>query len=382
MPMTIKPAAYVPFILASVLCTTTPGLAQWLKTPDPTIPRLPDGRPDLAAAPSRTPDGKPDLSGIWRWNPGRYGTDVTLDLGADDVDASARALVRERQDNLAKDDPGTVGCRPNGPRDNLVPFLLAKIVQTPRLVVVLSEDNSFRQIFLDGRSLPVDPNPTWVGYSVGRWEGDTLIVESSGFNERTWLDFAGHPHSEALRITERWRRRTVGRLEIEKTYEDRVHYARPWAITVVAELVPDTDLLEYVCENERDRSHLVGTASDGIDPAKVLKLPAAVLTRYVGTYEFRLPENSAGVRTVDVEFKDGRLVAQGNRALLPVSETEFMVAGGQTVRIQFVIDPQGRVESMISNRPGGCGGSSGVAASFFCGQTSDELIARRRAANR
>src|ERR1043165_7440204 len=191
-------AVAVTFVVLSL-----PSSAQWLKQPTPGLPRQPNGSVDLSARAPRTNDGKPDFSGLWRRNPGRYGTDVTLDLGGDGVQPWADALMKQRQHDLVKDDPANMRCLPQGPRWNLVPFHLVKIVQTPSLIVVLSEDMSYRQIFLDGRELPRDPNPTWSGYSVGRWDGDTLVVESAGFNDRGWLDFAGHPHTEALRVVER-----------------------------------------------------------------------------------------------------------------------------------------------------------------------------------
>jgi len=125
------------------------------------------------------------------------------------------------------------------------------------------EDLIYRQIFMDGRELPKDPSPSFMGYSVGRWDGDTLVVDSAGFNDRTWLDFGGHPHSESLKMTERIRRTNLGRLEVEVRLEDRTFYARPWTVPVRAELVADTEMIEYVCnENQKDVAHLVGKASD------------------------------------------------------------------------------------------------------------------------
>lgn len=129
-----------------------------------------------------------------------------------------------------------------------------KIVQTPELIVVLYESlTMFRQIFLDGRELPKDPQPAWMGYSVGRWEGDVLIVESSGFNDNTWLDGAGHPHSEAMRLTERFKRRDVGLMDIEIVIDDPKAYTRPLQYVQPQRLLPDTDLIEYVCaENAKE----------------------------------------------------------------------------------------------------------------------------------
>ena len=350
--------------------------AQWIKYPTAGIPRLPDGKPDLSAPAPRGADGKPDFSGTWRWNPGRYGSDVTLDLRPGDIQPWAQALVKQRQETLAKDDPGNMQCRPQGPRANLVPFNLAKIVQSPGLLVIFSEDMSFRQIFTDGRPLPTDLNPTWMGYSVGTWQGDTLLVESAGFNDRTWLDFIGHPHTEALRVTERFRRRDFGHLEIEKTFNDPRVYNRPWTIPVSADFVADTDLLEYVCENERDRDHLVGTASDGIDKSSAVSLSPDVLSRYVGAYEYRLPENPAARRVLQVTMADGQLFVENNRALVALSATTFALTRG-AARIEVVLDDAGRATELIVQRQPGCGGSSGVAVSFSCGETAGLLKASR-----
>ena len=367
-----------PTLTAVVVCLQGVSAAgQWINQPTPGIPRTSEGRPNLTAPAPRAPDGKPDFSGVWRWNPGRYANDVTVDLAPGDVQPWAATLASQRQERLAKDDPANMECRPQGPRANLVPFNLAKIVQTPTLIVIFQEDMSFRQIFIDGRDLPPDPNPSWMGYSVGRWETDTLVVESAGFNDRTWLDFMGHPHTEALRVTERFRRSTVGRIEIEKRFKDPGAYARPWTITVAADLAADTDLLEYVCENERDRAHLVGTASDGIDANKVIEIAPEVLSRYVGSYEYRLPENPRAVRLLQVTTSGGQLFVEGNRLLVPLSVTTFALTRG-AARIEFVEDGGGPVMELTVYRSQGCGGSSGVAAGYACGETAGTLTARRK----
>jgi len=135
-----------------------------------------------------------------------------------------------------------------------------KIIQTRNLIAILQEgDASFRQIFLDGRPLPTDPQPTWRGYSVGKWEGPALVVETSGFHDRGWLDGFGHPHSDTLRVVERFRRRDFGHMDIQITINDPKAYRRPITYTQSHALMPDSDLLELVCnENERDAKHLVG----------------------------------------------------------------------------------------------------------------------------
>jgi hypothetical protein len=138
-----------------------------------------------------------------------------------------------------------------------------KIVQTPALILILNPDLTYRQIFLDGRTLESAPNPNWMGYSVGHWDGDTLVVESFGFNDRTWLDHDGHPHTEALRVTERYHRRDFGNLDVEVTFSDPSAYARPWTVAVRAELAADTEMIEWVCnESSHGVEHWVGKASD------------------------------------------------------------------------------------------------------------------------
>jgi hypothetical protein len=145
------------------------------------------------------------------------------------------------------------------PREHVVPYPF-KILQPPGEVVILYEAlHSYRQIYMDGRALPKDPNPAWMGYSVGRWEGDTLVVESNGFEENNWLDNGGHPGTEALRLTERFHRRDFGHIDLELTIDDPKAYTKPWKVNLVFTANPDTDLIEYVCdENEKDLKHLVG----------------------------------------------------------------------------------------------------------------------------
>jgi hypothetical protein len=247
----------------------TSAAGQWLNNPTRGIPRTPDGKPNLTAPAPRTADGRPDLSGVWQpaadstgvaggvegiVGP-RYLVDVTRDLAPQDVPFQpwAEALYKQRNDNLRRDNP-LIRCLPAGvPRLNAYthPY---KIVQTPELVVILYEAATmFRQIFLDGRSLPKDPQPSWMGYSVGRWDGDTLLVETIGFNDQTWLDGSGHPHSEAMRLTERFTRRDVGHMDIAMVIDDPKAYTKPLTYVQPQALLPDTDLIEYVCtENAKE----------------------------------------------------------------------------------------------------------------------------------
>src|SRR5713226_2525860 len=273
-------ASLVTVAAASLVCMlSAPVTAQWINYPTPGIPRLPDGKPNLSAPTPRTPEGKPDLSGIWRGGrAGEYGYDynVAQNLKPEDVQPWARALRLQRVQDFRKDSP-LARCLPVS-----IPFLnsrgLARIVQTPGLIVVLHEspNSPHRTIFTDGRKLPVDPNPTWLGYSVGHWEGDTLVVETAGFNDKGWLDVGGNPQTESLKITERFRRRDFGHMELEMTLDDPKTFKKPVSLQMVNTLEADTALLEDVCENERDSGHL----------APGVKLASEILSKYVGTYEF------------------------------------------------------------------------------------------------
>ena len=172
----------------------------------------------------------------------------------------AEKLAKERLARFSTDHP-SYRCMPEiGANYNLGPF---KFVHSGGTLAMLSESGAFRQILIDGRALPDDPQPTWIGYSVGRWEGNTMVVESAGFNDLTWLDYAGHPHTEALRTTERFTRKDFGHMEIQITFNDPKAYTRPWTITLQAELMADTELLETVCnENEKSVQHFVVTDDD------------------------------------------------------------------------------------------------------------------------
>lgn len=326
-------------------CVPLPAHAQWLKHPTPGTPRTKDGAPNLSAPAPRTADGKPDLSGVWGTDAGPSLFYIPGDLKPDEIKPWVRGLIEQRSENFQRDDQ-QVKCLPEGPRFNHFVALPKKIIQTPNVIVVLSEDLTYRQIFLDGRSLPKDPNPSFMGYSVGHWEGDTLVVESTGFKDSTWLDFAGHPHTEALRLTERYRRLDVGHMEIQETFQDREIYSRPFTVQVKATLVPDTELLEYVCsENEKDRGRLIGTVSEEKKTFTPVTVAPAVLAQYVGTYDFRWPENPTIPSLWSVTMADGALQLVG-APMVPISETQFLWADSN--RIEFVKDAQGRVTHFIA----------------------------------
>lgn len=256
--------------LVAALGVPAPLLAQWIEYPTKGVPRTAEGAPDLSAPAPRTPDGKPDLSGIW-WSaellPECSAAECIPQAGlpADQVDIGrtldgglpyrpwAAALVAERTANGARDDPHAHCLPPSFPRAFSFPQYF-KILWTPDQLAILHEFNAtYRQIFLDGRPLPVDPHPTFSGYSTGHWEGETLVVESNGFRDDLWLDLNGSPLTEAAHVTERFRRVDYGTLEVDVTVDDPKAYTRPWTVTLVHDIVLDTELIEEYClENEQD----------------------------------------------------------------------------------------------------------------------------------
>ena len=269
--------------LAIAVSLSVSASAQWPHHPTPGAPRTSDGKVNLDAPPPKFFDGKPDLSGVWHieqtpideltraFPPGaleqqvdlpsassKYVFNLMWDLKPEDDPSrpEALAIVKQRAETGFRDLPPS-RCLPGSvPYTYLIlPF---KIVQTPQELVMLFEHyDPHRQIYTDGRPLPVNPEPTWMGYASGRWEGDALVVESVGFNDKTWLDAGGHPHSEALRLTERFHRRDFGHMDIEVTVNDPQYYTRPFTARLPFNLIPDSDVLEAVCaENEKDRVHL------------------------------------------------------------------------------------------------------------------------------
>jgi hypothetical protein len=234
--------------------------AQWLTNKTPNVPRNADGKPNLTAPAPKLADGKPDLSGIWNPNP-KYLVNLAADLKPGDVPMQpwAEAVFKERAAGLHASEEPDANCLPQGvPKIDTAPVPW-KLVQVPGQVVILYEAfTQFRQIFMDGRKLPEDPNPIWLGYSVGHWDGDRLVVESNGFNGKAWLDQQGHPSTEKLHVTEKYRRKDFGHMEIEITIDDPGAYTKPWTATETPTLLVDTELLEFVCaENEQDIKHMV-----------------------------------------------------------------------------------------------------------------------------
>ena len=250
-------------VVVSVTVVSVTVEAQWDPYPWKNVPRTPDGKIDLAAPPQRTADGKIDLSGFWMpLNPVKHLLSLAADLPPNSVPLQpwAQTVYNERIDNNGKDHPG-VRCWPSGiPEKNNIPDGM-KVVQTPDVMLFLYESRTiYRQIFTDGRSHPKgDPQPTWMGYSVGKWEGDTFVVDTVGFNGKTWLDMRGLPSTEALHVIERFTRPSIGRIDIDVTIDDPKAYTRPWNVLLTWQLVPDTDLIESICEeNNKDVPHMVG----------------------------------------------------------------------------------------------------------------------------
>jgi hypothetical protein len=278
-----------PRLLVLLTLLSTGSLAQWLNYPTPGTPRTPEGKPILTAAAPKALDGKPDLSGVWMHEtttvaemrrlygsridealkvdaPGmeigtqhKYGVDILLDFAPEESMMRPEALEQMRRnravDNLA--DACTPGFSMGFPRAGLVSEPI-KIVQARRLTMVMYEaGNFYRQIYTDGRTLPEEFNlPAFNGYSAGHWEGETLVVETAGFNDKTWLDGTRHPHSDALHVVERFRRRDFGHLDYEVTFNDPKMYTKPFTVRIPHELLPDSDIFENYCENEKDQKHL------------------------------------------------------------------------------------------------------------------------------
>jgi hypothetical protein len=241
---------------------SAPVAAQWDPWPLKNVPRLADGKVDMKAPPRRTPDGKLDLQGFWMpTNPVKHLLNFAADLKPGDVPLQpwAQKVLEERIETNGKDHPG-VRCWPSGIPEKLnIPDGL-KLVQTPDLMLFLHESRTiYRQVFTDGRPLPKNAQPAWMGYSVGRWEGDTFVIETINQNGKTWLDMRGLPATEALKVTERYRRPTIGNILIDVTIDDPKAYTRPWNVQLSWTLQPEFELIESICEeNNRDLPHMVG----------------------------------------------------------------------------------------------------------------------------
>jgi hypothetical protein len=256
-----NPAAAL--LAAATLLVATAASAQWINHPTPGLPRNADGTPKLDGPVPRMPDGKPDLSGLWEHdNPLKYLSNIAADLGEElPMKPDALKVYQERVANRGADDPNGF-CLPSGPVEKHAVPAPFKILQRPELLVILYESRQiYRQIHLDGRPFPEDPQPAWDGYSVGRWDGDTLIVESMGFNGKLWLDGRGHPSTEQMRVTERFRRPAFDRIELEMTVDDPGAYTKPWTVKQSFHFLPDTDLIEHICEENNKAPEQIPGAS-------------------------------------------------------------------------------------------------------------------------
>jgi hypothetical protein len=270
-------------ILVALVATQALAGAQWLNYPTAGIPRNKDGAPNLTAPAPRAANGKPDLSGLWQTQaappavlarvlpggangngeeaPSEYFLNILSDYKDADslLQPAAFNLFVARAKTFTRDSPLSK-CQPTAiPMAEIAPSPY-KIVTTPGLTLMLYErDTVFRQIYTDGRKLSADPQPSWLGYSVGKWDGDTFVVETNGFNDRGWLDARGHTRSEAMRLTERFHRIDFGHMDVQMTFDDPKTYTRPFTLTLKQNLHPDSDILENFCsENERDLQHVVG----------------------------------------------------------------------------------------------------------------------------
>ena len=326
------------FAALALIVGTTPAAAQWLDRPWAGIPRTADGKPNLSAPAPRGPDGKPDLTGIWS------GPVPEIEFDPANAQPWVNDLVRQRQREYHKGRP-LYNCLPSGPEADRAAGW-KRILQTPTLIAILNEDLSHRVIHMDGRELEANPAPSWMGVSVGRWEGDALIVESAGFNEKTWLSRYGQSHTEALRIREVYRRRDFGHLDVEVTFTDPRAYTKPWGFTAAMELNPDTEMLESICERSSDEWQGGAVAAD-----TAVKVAPEVLAGYVGVYHGRYGGEK---RVIDVTLAGDQLIAKVTgraavdggemRPLIPQDQTTF---DGVGIVYQFIVDDKGVATALM-----------------------------------
>ena len=258
-------------LAAFVIALPAAASAQWLEYPTSGVPRTADGKPDLTAPVPRTTDGKPDLGGMWGWetraNCGAHCNDFQISREFINIAATLRGplpyqpgvadLVKRR--TAAQDEDPNAHCMPRGAPRIWTDDYYKRIFQGSDRVIILTERNmQYRQIFTDGRPLPVDPNPTWNGYSIAKWDDDTLVVQTIGFKDDLWLDASGNPLTGAGKLTERIRRPNYGTLEVSMTIDDPKSYTAPWTVKLTQPLVLDSELLDYYClENEKSLAHMV-----------------------------------------------------------------------------------------------------------------------------
>jgi hypothetical protein len=269
-----------------LVVSATALFAQWPVYPTAGVPKTADGKPNLTGPVPRAADGRPDLSGIWQYmrppgSPAPEPVAATAPADGDIIPLAVRRsqfwnlgasfpdglpfqpwaaeLHRKRVEENSKDNPDA-HCLPLGLMQLHTHGQPRKMIQAPGVIVILYEaNNGIRQIFTDGRPLPKDAEPWWFGYSIGKWDGDTLVVESTNFRDLGWLDVEGSVLTESGKVIERFRRVDYGHLEIQVTIDDPKAYTKPWTVTVYQRVLLDTDLIEFICqENDKDGSHLVG----------------------------------------------------------------------------------------------------------------------------
>ena len=327
--------------------------AQWFDWQSPLVPRTADGRPDMDAPAPRTPDGRIDLSGQW----------VPADASGSLFDDSkilgwALEAMAAAEASFYTEDP-RFHCLPSGPS-----WLPAgpsaggarQILQRPEIVAILHSDMTYRQVFMDGRSLEPDPIlPTWMGYSAGHWDGDTLVVESNGYNDKTWLTREGLPHTSQLRITERYTRLDYGRMQLEVEYVDPGTFTEPVQAVIELVLQPDGAMLEVVCnESETGQQHYTGDMTQS--EQKIVEVPIETLEKYVGTYqgiwlgrlitaEVRLENGELWLKRTPRYSDTGGNTDYDSSVLVPQSQSAFDSDFG--LGWIFVVDDAGDVASRV-----------------------------------
>lgn len=332
-------------VALALLMAATPLMAQWLSLPTPGIPRTADGEPNMSAPVPRGEDGRPDLTGLWL--PQRAGGSVFDPANAQPW---ARELIVEHKDRYFQDDP-RFRCLPSGPGILALGGPTAgfrRIVQNPAAIAMLYADMSFRHIYMDGRALESDPLPTWMGYSVGRWDGDTLVVESNGYNDKTWVHRDGLPHTESLRVTERYTRLDFGHMRLDVTFEDSGTFDTPLHAEVDLEFQADNEMLETVCNEASEDDGRWGGALTEV-PQEVVEVAPETLAGYVGTYEGSWLRTQT---TLEVTLEDGELfllrtppyaeaefTGTGRSRLVAQSETAFECSCG--LGFVFTVDDNG-----------------------------------------
>ena len=344
LPTTFRPA----LLLAASLFATPALHAQWFDLDTPGVPRTAEGRLDTSAPAPRTADGKPEFSGLW------VPADARGSLfEAEKIQPWAREQMAVQESSFYANDP-RFHCLPDGPASYPAGASVGgirRLLQHPSMIAVLNPDMTYRQIHMDGRTLEAEPIlPSWLGYSTGHFEGDVLVVESNGFNDKSWLTREGLPHTDKLKITERYTRHDFGHMTLEITYEDAGVFTEPVQATVDMELRVDSDILEIVCtESQTSQSHYNGeiTQAEG----EVVEVPLAVMQNYVGTYKGVWLGNQI---TAEISVVDGGLILTrtprysdtgGNTAsamsrLIPQSQNAFDCTCG--LGFIFTVDASGK----------------------------------------